>query len=121
MSDIQELLGELRRVQGVLGTAVLTSDGMCAASDLDERFDENAIAGLVSFLVSTSNRALSEMSSGSRCSRVSMHTTHGKLIVADCDGANLVVITDQFSDLEPITHEVDDALRRLRRVSRIRI
>lgn len=120
MSEIQEMLGELRRLQGVLGAAVLTTEGMCAASDLDAQFDEAAVAGLVSFLMSTTNRSLAEMFDG-KCTRMSMFTTHGKVVVAACEASNLVVITDQFTSLNTISQDIDDAVRRLRRVSRISI
>ncbi|MCA9300384.1 MAG: roadblock/LC7 domain-containing protein [Phycisphaerales bacterium] len=120
MSAIQELLVDLRRLQGVVGAAVVTPDGMMAASDLDDRFDDDAIAGLISFLTSTTNRALVEMSS-SGLSRFTMHTTHGKVIVDDADNSYLVVITDQFLDLATVVHEVDDATRRLRRLWRISV
>ena len=121
MSAIHEILSDVRRIQGVLGAAVITDDGMTAASDLDPRFDEDSISGLVSFLMSTINRSLGEMSGGASCSRYSMHTTHGKVVVDDTDGSKLIVITDQFTDLTSIYHEIDDATRQLRRVSRISI
>lgn len=120
MSAIHELLSDVRRLQGVLGAAVVTPDGMTAAADLDGRFDEDTIAALVSFLASTSNRALAEMSSAG-FSRFMMHTTHGKVIVDDTEASHLVVITDQFTDTSSILHELDDATRRLRRIARISI
>lgn len=120
MSGIQELLVDLRRQQGVIGACVVTPDGMMAASDLDERFDDDAVAGLISFLTSTTNRALADMPPGGM-SRFTMHTTHGKVIIDDAENAYLVVITDQFLDLDQVTHEVDDATRRLRRLWRISV
>ena len=119
-AGIQELLVDLRRLQGVVGACVVTPDGMMAASDLDEHFDDDAISGLVSFLTSTTNRALAEMAQNG-LSRFTMHTTHGKLVIDDADSAYLVVITDQFLDLETVLHEVDDATRRLRRLWRINV
>jgi predicted regulator of Ras-like GTPase activity (Roadblock/LC7/MglB family) len=118
MSAIHELLGDIRRIQGVLGAAVMTTEGMTAASDLDPRFDEDTVAGLTSFLMSTINRSLGELTD-SGCVRFTMHTTHGKIVVDDADGANLIVITDQFTKISSIAHEIDDATRRLKRVCRI--
>ncbi len=120
MSAIHELLEDVRRLQGVLGVAVLTPDGMMAASDLDARYDADTVAGLVSFLTSTTNRSLAEMSAGG-FNRFTMHTSHGKVIIDDAEGAHLVVITDQFTDLSMIVHDIDDASRRLRRISRISV
>ena len=120
MSAIHELLEDVRRLQGVMGVAVLTPDGMMAACDLDERYDEDTVAGLVSFLTATTNRSLADMAAGG-FTRLTLHTSHGKVIVDDADGSHLVVITDQFTDLSTIIHDVDDAARRLRRISRISV
>lgn len=118
---IHELLKEVRKIDGVIGAAVLTAEGMCAASDLDSRFDEAAIAGLTSFLMSTTNRSLQDMTEH-KCTRFTIQATHGKVVIDACgDEVNLVVITDQFTDLTGIEHELTDAVNQLRRLARMSV
>ena len=57
MNAIHECLVELRRCPGVQGSAVATADGIVVQSDLGSRYNEDAVAGLASFLISTTRRA----------------------------------------------------------------
>ena len=57
-SEIHNVLAGLDRVRGVKGTGLLTSDGIMVASTLGEDFLDDVVAGLSSFLVSTTRRSL---------------------------------------------------------------
>ena len=118
MNAIQELLDELREVAGVNGAAVVTSDGIMVASVLKGRFGEDLVAGLASFLITTTKRAMGSQSDQG-FSRFVMHATHGKVVLVDIQAAFLIVITDQFVDLQPLLEEIDEIGRRLARAAKI--
>jgi predicted regulator of Ras-like GTPase activity (Roadblock/LC7/MglB family) len=118
VNAIQELLDELREVAGVSGAAVVTSDGIMVSSVLKGRFRDDVVAGLASFLITTTRRAMGSQGNQG-FSRFIMHATHGKVVLVDIQAAFLVVITDQFVDMEPLLGEVDEIGRRLARAAKL--
>jgi predicted regulator of Ras-like GTPase activity (Roadblock/LC7/MglB family) len=118
MSKIHDAVAEVRRAPGVKGAAVLTLDGLVAAASLDETLSGEALAGLASYLLMSTNKCLGEGSMGT-CARLTLHATHGKAIFVDLGDSTLVVVFDQFSDVDAARKEIDDAAQRIRRASRL--
>jgi predicted regulator of Ras-like GTPase activity (Roadblock/LC7/MglB family) len=116
VNEIVELLRELRAVQGVDGAAVATMDGIMVHAELAPRLDPDAVAGLASFLVSTTRRAMDDDGTPMR---FVIHATHGRIVLNDIGDAFLVVVADQFSDLDHTLEQADDIARRLRRAVRL--
>ena len=120
MSSIKGVLEELNCTPDIKGSAVVMQDGIMVASALESRIPDDVVAGLVSFLVSTTRRSLKEGGLG-EFSRFVMNSTHGKVIVVDVGEGFLVAITDQFAKLESCMDGVQEAALRLRRMARISI
>ena len=120
MTSIQDILHDLGRAPGIKGTAVVTADGIMVASTLGLEFRDDVVAGLISFLVSTIRRALQEATMGA-FTRFLMSATHGKVILTDIGEAFLVVVTDQFADLDLCTRDVQECALRLRKLVKIQI
>jgi predicted regulator of Ras-like GTPase activity (Roadblock/LC7/MglB family) len=118
MSKIHEAVGDLRRVSGVKGAAVVTTDGLIAASALEAGLGTDVVAGLASYLMMTTNKSLGEGSLGG-CARLSLHATHGKAILVDLTDSYLVVLFDQFADPSSARKEIDEAAVRIRLASRL--
>lgn len=118
MSKIHEAVAELRTAPGVKGVAVLTLDGLVAAAALDEMAGADALAGLASYLLMSTNKCLVEGGMGG-CGRMTLHATHGKAIFVDLTDAYLVVMFDQFTDVAQARKEIDDAATCIRRASRL--
>lgn len=118
MSKIHEMLTELRRTPGIKGAAVLTADGLVAAESLDERYRSEVVAGLTSYLLMTTNRSLREGGLGD-CSQFVLHATHGKAVFVTLEQAYLVVMFDQFADLQAARQDVVDVAQRIRRSARM--
>ena len=121
MSQIPKILGKLDQVSGVKGTALLTNDGMMVASTLGEEFLDDVVAGLSSFLISTTKRSLRDAELGDRFSRFVLNSTHGKVVLLDVGEAFLVVITNQFTNLQACLTEVQEAAAKLRKVAKIQV
>jgi predicted regulator of Ras-like GTPase activity (Roadblock/LC7/MglB family) len=117
MTGIQELLEDLNLREGVFGSAVATADGILVASALRDRFHDDVVTGLASFLVWTTRRALGQ--DDVRIERFVMHATHGKLVIVDIGDAFLVVISDQFAPMDPLLVDIDESSRLLRRLVRV--
>src|SRR5262249_58507984 len=115
---IQENLSDLRRAAGVKGCVLLTDDGLVVAEALDARFRDDVVAGLSSYLMMTSTRALAEAGL-ERFELFTLHATHGKAVFACLEGSFLVVLLDQFADLESSRGEIQGTAQRIRRLSRM--
>jgi predicted regulator of Ras-like GTPase activity (Roadblock/LC7/MglB family) len=118
MSKIHDAVEELRRAPGVKGAAVLTIDGLVAAASLEVGFASDALAGLSSYLLMSTNKCLAEGGMGN-CARMTLHATHGKAVFVDLGDSYLVVMFDQFTDVNRARKEIDDAALRIRRASRL--
>ena len=118
MSQIQETLSELRVTVAVKGCLVMMHDGIVVAQALEAGLEPDMVSGLTSFLTSTLNRALGEGGMGGFLS-FKIHSTHGKVLVIDVGEAYLVILTNQFGQLEADMPEIQDAAQQLRRLSRI--
>ncbi|MFM1874244.1 MAG: hypothetical protein RL398_3666 [Planctomycetota bacterium] len=118
MSPIADTLRELRRAAGVKGAAVVTADGLIAAAELDERFSSDVVAGLSSYLLMTTNRSLAEAGLGTT-GRFELHATHGRAVFVALGEAYLVVLLDQFADVDGSRAEIQEAALRIRRTTRV--
>jgi predicted regulator of Ras-like GTPase activity (Roadblock/LC7/MglB family) len=120
MNEIQEILAGLNRISGVTGSSVLTKDGITVVSMLGSKMLDEVVAGLSSFLLSTTRRSLAEAEMGT-FQRFVLNSTHGKLILVDLGDAVLVVMTDQFVTLKNCLATIDEAAVDLRRIARIHV
>jgi predicted regulator of Ras-like GTPase activity (Roadblock/LC7/MglB family) len=118
VNAIQETLSQLHSSPGIKAASVVTLDGLVAADSLDARFRSDVIAGLASYLLMTTNKSLHEGGLAD-CEHLVLHATHGKVILAALEDAYLVVVFDQFADMQEIRTSVDAAASRIRTSSRI--
>jgi predicted regulator of Ras-like GTPase activity (Roadblock/LC7/MglB family) len=118
VSSIQESLADLQRAEGIKGCALVTNDGLIVAEALDEKFRGDVIAGLASYLTMTTNKVLTEGGEGG-FDRFTIHAAHGKAVFEQLEESVLVVLLDQFADLEGAQPEIRNVAQRLRRQSRI--
>ena len=100
------------------GAALITADGLVAASSLATGLDPDVVAGLSSYLMMTTNRSLAEGDYGA-CTKLLLNATHGKAVLVQLDDSYLVVIFDQFAEIDQADREVDEAVARVRRASRL--
>ena len=118
MSKIQDAVVELRHAPGVRGAAVVTNDGLVAASSQASGLDPEVISGLSSYLMMTTNRSLTEGNYGG-CSKLLLNATHGKAVFVQLEDSYLVGLFDQFAEISQADREVEDAVARIRRASRL--
>ena len=118
MSKIHDAIVELRHAPGVKGAAVITSDGLVAAASLATGLEAEVVSGLASYLMMTTNRSLNEGGYGP-CTKLLLNATHGKAVFVELDDSYLVVLFDQFAEIGQADREVEDAVGRIRRASRL--
>ncbi|MHC4513697.1 MAG: roadblock/LC7 domain-containing protein [Planctomycetota bacterium] len=118
MTTIHDILIDLSGTPGIKGCAVITADGIMVASSFNDTDQDDLIAGLTSFLTSTMRRVLQEGGMPT-FSRLTLHCTHGKVVLIEIGDALLVVLTDQFGRIEACLPDIQEAAHQLRRQSRI--
>ena len=118
MSDFTAILGRVNEVSGVLGSALLTNDGIMVESLLGTGVSDDVVAGLSSFLISTTQRTLNEAEMG-RFQRFVLHSTHGRVVLIDIGEATLVVLTNQFVNLDGCLESIQQCAEELRNAARI--
>lgn len=118
MNSIQESLTELYRAPGVKGCVFVTSDGLVVAEALENKYREDVVAGLASYLMMTTSKVLQE-GGIDRFDQFTVHAAHGKVVFIDLSGSVLVVLLDQFADLRACRAEIRSATQRLRRSARM--
>ena len=118
MATIQDILLDLKETACIKSCAVITADGIMVASTVGDPERDDLIAGLTSFLTSTMRRVLQEGGLAG-CSRFTMNSTHGKVVLIELGESFLVVLTDQFGKIEARMPDIQEAAHQLRRLSRI--
>ena len=119
-NNIEQILDRLRDVPGLKGSAVVTADGIMVKSALSDPASEEVVAGLISFLLSTTRRTLSEGSLGP-FRRFAMHCTHGKIVLWDLGTSCLVAVADQFTALEDCMPRLEETVAALKQALQIQI
>jgi predicted regulator of Ras-like GTPase activity (Roadblock/LC7/MglB family) len=118
VNPIQEYLNDLRRSAGVKGCVLIMDDGLIVAETLDARFRDDVVAGLTSYVAMVTNKALNE-AGFDHFDQFVLHATHGKAVFLTIDKSFLVVLLDQFADLEQSRAEIQGTVQRLRRTARL--
>ncbi|GAB4164148.1 MAG: hypothetical protein Fur0037_29400 [Planctomycetota bacterium] len=116
MNKIQQILSDLCRAPGISEAALVTRDGLMAASALRDPGREETVAGLTSFLMMTTLRYLRETGMED-FTGFTLHATHGKAMFIDIDGAYLVALMDQFADPGVCRAPIASATAMLRKCS----
>ena len=118
ISAIQEALGDLRGAPGVRGVAVVTADGLVAASALATGLADDVIAGLASYLMMMTNRCLDDGAHGV-CTRLTLIATDGKAVFVQLEGSYLVVLFEGFAEVVEADRQVEVAADQIRRAVRV--
>ena len=115
---IEELLEKLNQAPGIKGSAVMTADGIMVKSALTDKAAQEVVAGLISFLLATTRRALAE-GGLAPFRRFTMHCTHGKVVLYDLGESCLVAVADQFTALDECLPTVEETARALKKAMQI--
>lgn len=117
---MKQVLQDLNRHQGIRGSALVTQDGMMVAGALPADVKEDVVSALVSFLVSTTHRALAE-GEYTQFTNMTLTATHGRVLLIGMGSMYLVVVTDQFADLPLVQAEAHAAAQRIHRATQMNV
>lgn len=105
---MQDILQELNQNVGILGSIVISTDGMVIAQALGPELDGDVLAAIASRVIMSTKRALSALGSEDLTKYI-ISSRHGRMMLIDIDIAYLVVVTNQNVDLSQTLVEIDSA------------
>lgn len=96
---MKEILEGLNQEAGVIGSMVVTTDGMVVASKLGPSLDEDTVAALAAYMLSSVKKAMSIVGEQTT-SQFEVTSDFGRMIFLDVGPAYLVVVTHQSINVD---------------------
>lgn len=96
MTEAEKILGELSRKDGVLGTVVMTHDGVPIRSDFPEN-ETNLYSSLVAHFVQRTQKALEEIEDSGEPEVIRVRSKKNELVIAPYGKYIFVAVQDPFS------------------------
>ena len=110
---MREVLKKLNTVAGVKGSLVVTPDGIVVTAELSAELDEDVTAALVGNVVTQTVRLLG-IGRYESMERMILTASRGKIVIANLESCHLVVVTNQFINLDLTLLEISSAAKRIR-------
>ncbi len=108
-----KLLEGLNEVAGIMGSMVVTDDGIVVSAALGDTLEEATVAAVSSSMISSSKRALGVLGHED-FTRFVVTSTWGRMVFVDIQIAFLIVITFPNIELDAILIEIESAAYRIR-------
>lgn len=96
MSDADKIIADLSRKDGVVGTVILTSDGVPIRSDFPEN-ETNLYSALVAHFVQRTKKALEDIPDSGETEIIRIRSKKSELIVAPYGNFIFIAVQDPFS------------------------
>lgn len=117
---MREVLKDLNTAPGVKGSLVVTPDGIVAASELSTELDEDTTAALVGNVVTQTMRLLAT-GRYEDMDRMILTATRGKIVIENLSNCHLVVVTNQFINLDVTLLEISSAAKKIRELGTLAV
>lgn len=112
-SLIEEVLRELKKIGGIDASAIVTRDGLLAASDISGGVDAETFAAMSASMVGAAETAMNEVKAGNP-SRVIVESATAKIIsVGAGPTALLVVLTKRDAPLGLVLLKMGETARKI--------
>lgn len=117
---MRDVLKRLNAVPGIKGSLVLTPDGIVVISELSRELDSDTTAALVGNVVTQTVKLL-QHGEYPTLERMILTATRGKIVIENLDNCLLVVVTNQFTNLDVTLLEIASTAKVLRRLGKIAV
>ncbi len=111
---MKSILENLNRSVGVVGSSVVTTDGMLVESVIADGHDQEALAAIGSSLVISAGRSLKNLDKAD-LGLMTIDGSRGKIVLVNAGSAYLLVITDSAISLDSTMLDIRVAVERLQR------
>lgn len=117
--ELKAVLENLRNISGVIGSAVVTSDGLLIYSDLPESVNKRALAAMAAAIVGTGMQVAKELVIG-RLSQIIVEAREGKFISISVgneeDAPILSTLVSPKANLGLVILEMEKAAKKIQRI-----
>ncbi len=117
---MREVLKELNTLPGIKGSLVVTPDGIVVTSELSNELDEDTTAALVGNVVTQTVRLL-DIGQFDEMDRMILTASRGKIVIQNLANCHLVVVTNQFINIDLTLLEITSAATRLRELGKLSV
>ncbi|MGE3166208.1 MAG: roadblock/LC7 domain-containing protein [Planctomycetota bacterium] len=111
---MKDLLEQINDIPGVLGSMVITRDGILAVACMGQDLREDAVAALSSSIAMTLRRSLEPTSLANDPSEILLTASRGRLLYLDLGDAYLVVVTRPNLRLDTDMVEIRGVAKKIR-------
>jgi len=111
---VKEILDDLNREEGILGSMVITPDGIMVAAALGPNLEEDRVAAIVSSLLVAVRRCLTELKAPHGLTSCSLNAHQGKILFFDTRNCFLVVVAEAETKLDSEVKSIQGAIDRIK-------
>ncbi len=111
---MREILQNLNQEVGITGSMVITPDGMMVAAALGPGLEEDRVAAIVSSLLVSIRRCLSDLGTQEALSSCLLSAEQGKILFFDMGNSFLVVVADRDIRLDSGVVAIRGAIHRIK-------
>jgi predicted regulator of Ras-like GTPase activity (Roadblock/LC7/MglB family) len=111
---MKEILEKLNQEVGIIGSMVITPDGMMVSAALGSGLEEDRVAAIVSSLLVSVRRCLLELKTPGCAGSCILSAAEGKILFFDMGNAFLVVVADKDIKLDAGIVAIRSAIHRIR-------
>ena len=117
--ELKAALEDLRSVSGVMGSAIVSSDGLLIYSDLPESVNKRALAAMAAAIVGTGIQVTKELSMGA-INQIIVEAKEGKFISIsigpDEEAPILSTLVSPKANLGLVILEMEKAAKKIQRI-----
>jgi predicted regulator of Ras-like GTPase activity (Roadblock/LC7/MglB family) len=113
---MESVLIELNKTPGIMGSFVVSSDGMIIASDYTSELDDERLGAIISSIINSTERAISKMQLGKLHGFV-LETDQNKIVLQSFNLGFLVVVSHKDSNLGLVRMESRTAVSKIAAIS----
>ena len=110
---MRHILKELNEETDIVGSMVITQDGIMVAAALGRDFEEDVVAAFASSLLVSMKRGLSEVKAHSDLTSCILTGDQGKISFFDMKNSYLVVVTDTDTKLDGRVDAIQRAIHKI--------
>ena len=107
------ILGELNKTNGVIGSMVVGSDGIIIAADLDSRYEDETVGALASSIVTNISKAMDRLDQP-QLNTVTVEAENGKIFINDAGVGILAVMTEPEVNIGMVRLEIKNAVSKIK-------
>ena len=110
---MREILQELNQEAEIVGSMVITPDGIMVSAALGPQYEEDTVAAFASTLLLSLRRGLAPFSKENELATCTLNATEGKIVFLDMKNSYLVVFASTDTNLERRMPAIEKAMHRI--------